>query len=197
MSQKTLLLHACCGPCAIMPILRLQDEGYKIILWYMNPNIQPLSEYLRRREALLECAERLGVEALCADESWDLPAWLAEQLPRAQTKERCEWCCGSRLEAVSKKAVELGLAVFSSSLLYSRYQPHDVIAAKGYTLEKALGLEFIYRDFRVDWQKGIELSKDWGIYRQPYCGCIFSESERYAKKLEKAKKESGSKKLDN
>lgn len=188
MPQKTVLLHACCGPCAIMPVLRLQDEGYKIILWYMNPNIQPLSEYLRRREALLECAEKLRIETLCEDECWDLAAWLAIQLPRVHSKARCLWCCESRLEAASKKAAELGMEAFSSSLLYSRYQPHDEIAAKGYELEKEQAPSFIYRDFRSDWQQGIELAKKWGIYRQPYCGCVFSENERYAKKLEKLKK---------
>lgn len=187
MSAKTVLLHACCGPCAIMPVLRLQDEGFRVILWYMNPNIQPLSEYLHRREALLECAERLKIEALCCDESWDLTAWLAAQLPRANSRERCIWCCLSRLEAAWQKAGEMGSDAFSSSLLYSRYQPHEEIAARGMELQSCGLPSFVYRDFRTDWQKGIELSKLWGIYRQPYCGCIFSEAERYAKKFARIK----------
>lgn len=187
MSAKTVLLHACCGPCAIMPSLRLQDEGFDVVLWYMNPNIQPLSEYLRRREALLECAERLEARVICEDESWDLPAWLAMQLPRAHSRERCVWCCLSRLEAGWQKAADMGVEAFSSSLLYSRYQPHEEIAARGRELHERGLPTFLYRDFRKDWQKGIELSKMWGIYRQPYCGCIFSEAERYAKKFARIK----------
>lgn len=170
-----------------MPALRLQDEGFRVVLYYRNPNIQPLGEYLRRREALQECAERLGAELVCDDESWDLPAWLSVQLPRINSPERCVWCCQSRLEAAFKKALELKAEVFSSSLLYSRYQPHEEIAARGRELQENGASAFLYRDFRKDWQKGIELSKLWGIYRQPYCGCVFSEAERYARKLSRIK----------
>lgn len=191
MANKRILLHACCGPCAIMPVLRLKEEGYEPVLWFMNPNIQPLSEYLRRREALCECAEKLEVELICEDDGWDMPGWLALQLPRVFSKERCVWCCQSRLDAAWQKALSLGIGAFSTSLLYSRYQPHEEIAEKGRELQSAGGPAFLYRDFRADWQKGIELSKDWGIYRQAYCGCVFSEAERYAKKFERVKNSSG------
>ncbi len=73
---KKLFLHVCCGPCAIMPILRLRDEGYGITAWFMNPNIQPLAEYLRRREAAEICAAKLGIEILFDDASWNLADWL-------------------------------------------------------------------------------------------------------------------------
>ena len=180
---KKLFLHVCCGPCAIMPILRLRDEGYGITAWFMNPNIQPLAEYLRRREAAEICAAKLGIEILFDDASWNLADWLKIQLPRVADASRCEWCCQSRLEAAALKAGELGFDAYTSSLLYSRYQPHEAIAAKGRDLSGNVGPEFIYRDFRVDWQEGIERSKDMGLYRQPYCGCVFSETERYGKKL--------------
>ena len=112
-----------------------------------------------------------------------LADWLKIQLPRVADASRCEWCCQSRLEAAALKAGELGFDAYTSSLLYSRYQPHEAIAAKGRDLSGNGGPEFIYRDFRVDWQEGIERSKDMGLYRQPYCGCVFSETERYGKKL--------------
>ena len=73
--------------------------------------------------------------------------------------------------------------------LYSRYQPHEVIAAAGRRLAAPSGPGFVYRDFRTDWQAGIDRSKDWGLYRQPYCGCVYSEADRYRKKLERCKKE--------
>ena len=67
--ERSLLLHICCGPCSIMPVKRLQDEGFTVTAWYMNPNIQPLMEYLRRREAAEECAARLGIELICQDDT--------------------------------------------------------------------------------------------------------------------------------
>ena len=90
----------------------------------------------------------------------------------------------------------VGYAHVSSSLLYSRYQPHDVIRAAGEHAAAAEdaplseGPRFVYRDFRTDWQAGIDLSKEWGVYRQPYCGCVYSEAERYDKKLQRLIKKS-------
>lgn len=96
---NSLLLHVCCGPCAIMPITRLLDEGYALTAWFMNPNVQPLAEYLRRREAATQCAERLGVEILYADAAWDITAWLRAVAGRDEAPARCAWCCESRVEA--------------------------------------------------------------------------------------------------
>lgn len=172
-----------------MPVQRLRHEGFAVLGWFMNPNIQPLAEYLRRREAAGECAARLDLE-LQFEDNWDLAQWLQWQLPYAHSEERCQRCCAQRLEASARKALELGLHHFTSSLLYSRYQPHDFIRACGEKLARAHGLNFVYRDFREDWQAGIDISKEWGIYRQPYCGCVLSEAERYGKKLARLRKTS-------
>lgn len=185
-----LLLHACCGPCAIMPALRLKDAGFAVTLWYMNPNIHPLAEYLRRREAVGECAARLGVPVICEDAAWDIRAWLAAPEAQELPPARCEWCCGSRVRAAAAAARALGFAYFTTSLLYSRYQPHEAIAATGRELAAQGRPAFVYGDFREDWQAGIDRSKEWGLYRQPYCGCIFSEAERYHKKLARCIRES-------
>lgn len=157
--------------------------------WFMNPNIQPLAEYLRRRETAAECAAKLAME-LKFDDTWDVVEWLQGQLPYAKSPDRCERCCAQRLEACARKAAELGLTHFSSSLLYSRYQPHDFIRNYGESLARVYGLEFVYRDFRKDWQAGINLSREWDLYRQPYCGCVLSEAERYGKKLARLQKTS-------
>ncbi len=186
-----LLLHACCGPCAIMPTQRLRDAGFAVTLWYMNPNIHPLTEYLRRREAVGECAAHLGVEVLYADAAWDIRAWLGAPEAQTQPPTRCQWCCGSRVRAASAAAAALGFRHFSTSLLYSRYQPHAAIAAVGREVTANGGPEFVYGDFREDWQAGIDRSREWGLYRQPYCGCIFSEAERYRKRLERCIREDG------
>ncbi|MDE5832173.1 MAG: epoxyqueuosine reductase QueH [Desulfovibrio sp.] len=182
---RDLLLHLCCGPCAVMPALRLREAGYNITGYFRNPNIQPLAEYLRRREAAIECAKRLDME-LIIDDEWDLVAWLRRQLPAANAHNRCLWCCASRVEAARDKALSLGIPYFSTSLLYSPYQPHDWLASSGRELSTSSTV-FVYEDFRVYFREGIEISKEWSLYRQPYCGCVFSENERYAKKLARLK----------
>lgn len=181
---NSLLLHVCCGPCAVMPITRLLDEGFALTAWFMNPNIQPLAEYLRRREAAAQCAERLGVPIVFADESWNITNWLRAVAGRDTPPARCAYCCESRMEAAFAFARQQGFAWVSSSLLYSRYQPHEVIKAAGEALAAQPGAPgFAYRDFRSDWQQGIDRSKSMELYRQPYCGCVYSESDRYQKQL--------------
>jgi len=182
----SLLMHMCCGPCACICIQRLQAEGWNITGYYMNPNIQPLAEYLRRREAAGQCAEHFGIPMVYGDEAWDLTAWLRQVQGRDTPPERCGWCVSSRMEGAFAKARELGCTHFFSSLLYSRYQPHEAIREAGERLSgQDGGPLFLYRDFRPDWQAGIDLSIELGLYRQPYCGCVYSEAERYAKKLKR------------
>lgn len=96
--------------------------------------------------------------------------------------QRCTYCYQSRLEETARTAAEHGFDSFSSSLLYSRYQQHDVIRASGAALGARYGIEFLYEDFRVGWQAGIAASKALGLYRQQYCGCIYSERDRYLPK---------------
>lgn len=179
-----ILLHVCCGPCSIMPAMILTQADHEITGFFHNPNIHPLAEYLRRREGAGQCAANLKIPMLYDDAAWDLADWLERQLPVAKSGQRCQSCIEPRLKATAAKAAELGFEAFSSSLLYSRYQPHGFIHAKGAEIAAAFGLEFVYQDFRPYWQEGIDISKAWEIYRQQYCGCIFSENERYAKKLE-------------
>lgn len=180
--MRPLLLHVCCGPCAIMPVMRLREAGYEPLLWFMNPNIQPLAEYLRRREAAGQCAEKLGARIIYEDD-WDIAAWLSRRT--SASGERCLGCVEERVAAVYRKAAALGIEAFSTSLLYSKYQPHEHIASIAQTLAARGGAAFVYRDFRTDWREGIERARAWELYRQPYCGCVFSEAERYAKKLAK------------
>jgi predicted adenine nucleotide alpha hydrolase (AANH) superfamily ATPase len=180
--EDALLLHVCCGPCALLPVRRLQDAGYRVTGWFMNPNIHPLTEYLRRREAAEECAQRLGTDILFDDEAWDIAAWLRVATQDDAPPARCHRCCRDRIEAVSARAIELGFPCFSTSLLYSRYQPHEAIRAAGMAAAKD-GIRFVYEDFRRDWQMGQDTARQWGVYRQPYCGCVYSEAERYRKRL--------------
>lgn len=189
-----VLLHICCGPCAIMPIQRLQEEGHEVTGYFYNPNIHPVAEYMRRRDGAEQVAEKMGIPMLWANrpEDYDTVKWL--HMVHGQEDKRCHLCWGQRLESTFRKALDGGFEAFTTSLLYSRYQQHEVIARRGEELASVTGIAveeegytprvvFLYRDFRTDWQEGIDRSREWVIYRQPYCGCIFSENERYAKAL--------------
>lgn len=182
--MKRILLHICCGPCAITCVERLRDEGLDVTGFFYNPNIHPGQEYLRRREGAAEVAARMGFPLLFP-ESPDLQSEHGmEEYFRAtagKQNNRCLFCYKIRMQKLLCTAVAGGFDLISTSLLYSRYQKHDSIRAIGCSLCTASGPGFYYSDFRSGWSRGITLSKKWGIYRQQYCGCLFSESDRYLK----------------
>lgn len=186
-----VLLHVCCGPCSIMPILRLQAQGIAVTAYFMNPNIHPLTEYLRRREGMAQCADKLQVPVIWGDNEWNITQWLRDvagapqNSPKDCPPARCHYCYSTRLAATSRMASQHGFPAFSTSLLYSCYQNHDDIIATSQSMAQKENINFYYEDFRTAWQQGIDISKEWNIYRQPYCGCIYSETERYMKSLKK------------
>ncbi len=182
-----LLLHICCGPCALMPLARLAEEGHALTGYFDNPNIHPLAEYLRRREGALQAAAHHGVPLLFPEDrpEYDAESWCRAAL--AHPGGRCAHCFSSRLDRAAQTAKALGLDAFTSSLLYSRRQNHEGIRQAGEEAAARHGVSFFYRDFRPFWQQGIDESKALGLYRQQYCGCLFSEQERYARDLERVR----------
>lgn len=176
---RRVLLHICCGPCAIAPLLRLAEAGWSVVGLFANDNIQPAAEWLRRRDGAARVAARLGIEILI--DAYDPLPHMRRSL--VDPAGRCRPCWAERLDRTAAKARELGCTAFTSSLLYSKYQDHAAIAALGQAAAASHGVAFHYADYRVHWDEGIALSRQWDIYRQPYCGCILSELDRYAKKL--------------
>ena len=174
-----ILLHICCGPCAIAPLLRLAEAGWEVVGLFANDNIQPAAEWLRRRDGAARVAKRLGIEL--AIDAYDPLPHMRRSL--ADPAGRCRPCWAERLERSAAKARGLGCDAFTSSLLYSKYQDHAAITDLGQAAAATYGVPFHYADYRVHWDEGIALSREWEIYRQPYCGCVLSELDRYAKKL--------------
>lgn len=170
------LLHICCGPCALFPLAMLRGEGLEVTGFFFNHNIHPYQEYLRRRDAAREMAHYEKMPLLMQDE------YLLEQFLEhvaATPDQRCGYCYASRLDAAAMAAVQHGYDAFTSSLFYSRYQDHELMRCKAEEAAERHGIPFLYRDFRPGWQQGIKRSKELGLYRQQYCGCIYSEKERY------------------
>ena len=176
---RRILLHICCGPCALAPLLRLTEAGCEVVGLFANDNIQPASEWLRRRDGAAQVMGRFGLSLVI--DPYDPMTHLRRSL--ADPASRCRPCWAERLDRAAAVAVEQGCQAFTSSLLYSRYQDHAAIAVLGEAAGAAAGVPFHYADYRVHWDEGVALSREWGIYRQPYCGCILSELDRYAKKL--------------
>lgn len=177
-----ILLHTCCGPCALYPLRTLRTAGHVVTGFFYNPNIHPYQEYARRRDALLQMAEQEAMPLIMRDD-YDLEDFLANVAQ--QPELRCGYCYASRLRATAKAAAAEGFDAFSASLLYSRYQKHEQIRELGEQIGREYGMAFHYQDFRPGWQEGIRISKELGLYRQQYCGCIYSEKERYLPKAAK------------
>lgn len=173
-----ILLHICCAPCSIVPLQTLRGEGHEVAGFWFNHNIHPYQEYRRRLDTVSEYARISDLEVIVMDE------YLLEEFLAAVATDpakRCSYCYRSRLEVAARTAAEQGFDAFTSSLLYSRYQRHDEIKAIGEQMGEKFGISFHYDDYRRGWQEGIRISKNLGLYRQPYCGCIYSEKERYWK----------------
>ncbi len=171
-----ILLHICCGPCAIMPVDDLRAGGHELRGLFYNPNIQPYTESRRRRQTLEQWARDQELPLIVQDE-YDPETWLRNVAWRES--ERCTPCLAQRLERAAAIAKKGGFEAFSTTLLYSIRQKHRLIKELGAAAGRRRGVEFLYRDWRPFWKEGIERSKAAGMYRQQYCGCIFSERDRY------------------
>jgi len=172
-----LLLHVCCAPCLTVVHRELAREGFSVSGHFFNPNIHPWKEWKRRRDAFSEYASHLGMETII-DDSYPLEECLKRFLA---VENRCEECFGWRLIKTAEAAAETGAQAFSTTLSVSPYQDHDLLKEMGRRAQDAHHVEFIYRDFRDLYRESVDISRAMDMYRQPYCGCVFSERDRYLK----------------
>lgn len=180
-----ILLHTCCAPCTLYPLRILREGGFHVTGYFYNPNIHPYMEFERRADALATVSSVLKLPLIWDDAIYGLKDWLDMINKDAPFPERCSSCYEMRILMTAKKARKLGFDAFTTTLLYSRYQRHDKIREICASISSSLGIDFYYHDFREGWQEGIDASKNLGIYRQAYCGCILSEGERYEKRGKK------------
>jgi len=173
-----ILFHICCANCAIYPLERMKEKGDEAVGYFFNPNIHPFQEYQKRLDALKQYSERVGLKVIYRDE-YLLEEFLKNVSHRVE--ERCQYCYSVRLETTACEAKKQSFDGFSTTLLQSTHQNHALIKETGERLAREMGIPFYYEDFRQGWRKGMEVSKAMGLYRQQYCGCIYSEKERFMK----------------
>ena len=173
-----ILLHICCGPCAIYPVNLLREQGFEVMGFFYRHNIHPFTECMKREEAVRQYSENAELRVIY-QEGYDLEGFIRNMAFR-ETK-RCRICYYERLKAAAHVAKHGKFDYFTSTLLYSKHQSHDLICDIAESVGKQIGVPFYYKDFRDGWKSGIDESKAMGLYRQQYCGCIYSEKDRFYK----------------
>lgn len=177
--MKTLL-HACCAPCSIMVIQGLRESGVEPVAYWFNPNIHPFTEYRERRDTLARYTASIEMEMM-VNEAYGLREFVRAVHPNLE--DRCGVCYRIRLEETARKAAELGFDSFTSTLFVSPYQRHELMRETAEKMAVKYGVEFLYRDFRPVFREGQQKARELELYMQKYCGCVFSEEERYARQL--------------
>ncbi len=172
--MKTVL-HVCCAPCLAGTLPAFAEHG-PVVPFFYNPNIHPLLEFRKRLKAVDVFAEREKFEVV-ADRTYGLHRFLG--LVRPDGVGRCDVCYRDRLGRTAAYAAEIGADAFSTTMVSSTHQDHDAIRRAGEAAAAEHGVEFLYIDLRDRAEEGHALAKKMSLYCQQYCGCIFSEFERY------------------
>lgn len=183
--MTSVLMHTCCAPCSLSCIDPLRAEGIEPVAFWYNPNIHPWKEYEARRDCLLAYAPTIEMQVI-VDEDYGLRTFVEHVA--SDINHRCTYCYQHRLEETARSAAEHGYEAFTSTLLASLYQDHEAIRAAAEKYARQYGVEFLYRDFRPNFWAGNQRARELGFYMQKYCGCVFSEQDRYQKQIDRDKK---------
>ena len=170
-----VLLHMCCGPCSVYPLHVLkEDEGLEVEGLFYNPNIHPLDEYNKRRENVGIFAGIKDLKVSYIDD------FMQEQWEKFEGEEieRCTMCYSIRMEKAAEFASANNYDAFTTTLLVSPYQKHELIKELAEKFAKKYGVDFLYRDFRPGFRQGQKEARELELYRQKFCGCIISKMLR-------------------
>ncbi len=175
--MKKLLLHTCCAPCVTVPVERLQSD-FQITCYFYNPNIHPKKEYLKRLNELKKLLDGFHIEMIVAD--YEVKRWLQlvrglEDVPEGG--KRCEVCFRMRLEQTARFARENNYDAFTTVMSISPHKNADLLNRIGNELSQEFGVDYIEANFKKKdgFKRSVELSKKYNLYRQNYCGCIYSQ----------------------
>ncbi|MBW2656342.1 MAG: epoxyqueuosine reductase QueH, partial [Deltaproteobacteria bacterium] len=155
-----VLIHLCCAPCSVYPVKTMKAGGLDVMGFFYRHNIHPYSECLRRQETLEGYARQIDLR-LIIQEGYDLEGFIHNVVYRE--KDRCTYCYHDRLRTTALMAKRGKFDYFSSTLLYSKFQKHDMLKSIGESIGKSIGVPFFYEDFRSGWKEGIDTSKNLGM----------------------------------
>lgn len=174
--RNKLLVHSCCAHCAAYTVNYWRQQGYEVSsLWY-NPNIHPYTEHHHRLEAMQSLAQEMKLPLII--EGYDMPEYFRRVV--GHESERCQYCFRLRLSETAKIALQKGFDAFTTTLLISPHQKHELVREIGNDVAKEKGIKFLYADLRRRYSDSRSMTKPLALYRQQYCGCVYSEWERYA-----------------
>ena len=176
--EKTLM-HICCAPCSVTCIDTLRSEGIEPVGYWYNPNIHPVTEYRSRRDCLIRYAGEIGMD-LRINDFYGLRDFVRAIYPNLEN--RCRVCYEMRLFETARYAAENGFDSFTTTLFVSPYQNHELLRETAERAADIYKIKLLYRDFRPRFREGQARAREMGFYMQKYCGCVFSEEERYIKK---------------
>jgi predicted adenine nucleotide alpha hydrolase (AANH) superfamily ATPase len=174
---KKVLIHVCCAHCAAYTVEYWRQQGYTVsALWY-NPNIHPYTEHQHRLEAMQTLAQQITLP-LITIEGYDIIDYFRQVV--GHESQRCQYCFRLRLSKTAETAQQMNFDAFTTTLLISPQQKHDLIYEIGNELAGEKGVDFLYADLRKRYSDSRRMTKPLNLYRQQYCGCVYSEWERYA-----------------
>ncbi len=177
MSGK-LFLHTCCAPCATYTVQHWRGQGWQVTSFWYNPNIHPYTEHQRRLETLRQWCRDSGLH-LTEVEGYDMVQYFRRVV--GHEADRCGYCFRLRLERAALEAKAGGFDAFSTTLLISPYQKHELLRQVGEAVAQEVSIPFLYQDLRPGYRQSRQMAVEKGLYRQKYCGCVYSEWERFGK----------------
>ena len=176
------LMHICCAPCANRPIAALREEGIGVTGFWFNPNIHPYTEYQARKHTLEEYAKEIAMKLVIGG-TYDLRGFITHVADNIDG--RCAYCYQVRMEETARYAAEHGYDQFTSTLFVSPYQNHELMRQICEQMAEKYGVKYLHRDFSPRFREGQDKARELGLYMQNYCGCVFSEEDRYRKRKKK------------
>ncbi|MFC1709513.1 epoxyqueuosine reductase QueH [Candidatus Omnitrophota bacterium] len=178
--MKRVLLHICCAPCAIYPFESLTQAGFMVEGYFYNPNIQPHSEYSKRRDSVVDFRNKFGAKVHF--DSYDEHVYLDCVKAGQDSASRCRSCFNLRLEQTHLFALNNKFDLFTTTLLVSPYQDQQAIKSIGQEMSQGSNTQFLFRDFRPGFREAHAKAKELDLYCQKYCGCLASLEERLNQK---------------
>jgi predicted adenine nucleotide alpha hydrolase (AANH) superfamily ATPase len=177
--MNKILVHVCCAHCAAYTAEYWRQQGYEVEGFWYNPNIHPFTEHQQRLESMKKLAEEKSLPLIIA-EGYDMPEFF--RCVAGHEQDRCRDCFSLRLSRTAALAREKGYSGFTTTLLISPHQKHELIQEIGNKVAAEYGVGFFYADLRKRYSDSRHITKPMDLYRQQYCGCLYSELERYSGK---------------